>query len=121
MLLAKRWFKIISAYTLVYGFGLTLVLLLFKREISAIFTDDLEVKALIIQCMPIVAIKFIPHGYQGLLGLGLVPALSMQREGSRVTLTVAYLVTIPAACFYAFVLDHGIIGLLWGAATGNVC
>ena len=71
--------------------------------------------------MPIVAIKFIPHGYQGLLGLGLVPALSMQKEGSRVTLIVAYLITIPAACLYAFGLDHGIVGLLWGAATGNVC
>ena len=49
-----------------------------------------------------------------------MPALSMQKEGSRVTLFVAYLVTIPAACFYAFGLDHGIVGLLWGAATGNV-
>ena len=37
------------------------------------------------------------------------------------TLSVAYLVTVPAACSYAFLLDKGIQGLLWGAATGNVC
>ena len=71
--------------------------------------------------MPIVAIKFIPHGYQGLLGLGLIPALSMQTEGSYVTLIVAYAVTVPVSCLYAFWLGHGIVGLLWGAATGNVC
>ena len=58
--------------------------------------------------MPIVAIKFIPHGYQGLLGCGLIPALGMQTEGSYITVTVAYFVTLPTACFYAFVLKHGV-------------
>ena len=76
--LAKRWYRLISAYTLFYGLGLTIVLLIFKKQVATIFTDDLEVRDLIIVCMPIVAIKFIPHGYQGLLGLGLIPALSMQ-------------------------------------------
>ena len=71
--------------------------------------------------MPIVAIKFIPHSYQGVLGLGLIPALSMQTQGSYVTLISAYLVTLPVASLFAFSLDKGIEGLLWGAATGNVC
>ena len=75
--MAKRWFKLITAYTLVYGLFLTFVLLAYKVQIASIFTDDQEVKDLIVKCMPIVAIKFIPHGYQGLLGLGLIPALSM--------------------------------------------
>ena len=34
---------------------------------------------------------------------------------------MAYLVTVPASCSYAFLLGKGIQGLLWGAATGNVC
>ena len=119
--MARRWFKLITFYTLIYGLGLTFVLLIFREQIATIFTDDVEVRTLIIACMPIVAIKFIPHGYQGLLGLGLIPALGMQKEGSYVTLSVAYLVTVPTACLYAFVLNHGIVGLLWGAATGNIC
>lgn len=77
VLMAKRWFKLVTLYTLVYVFGLTFLLVAFKSQIASIFTPDLEVKTLIIECMPIVAIKFIPHGYQGLLGLGLIPALSM--------------------------------------------
>ena len=76
--MAKRWYRIISAYSLLYGFALTLVLLALKEQIATIFTDDIEVKALVYKCMPIVAIKFIPHSYQGVLGLGLIPALSMQ-------------------------------------------
>ena len=70
--------------------------------------------------MPIVAIKFVAHGYQGLLGLGLIPALGMQKQGSYVTIFSAYLITIPAALYYAFFLDKGIEGLVWGSATGNV-
>ena len=63
VLLARRWFKLITLYTFVYAFGLTFLLVAFKDQIASIFTPDLEVKALIIECMPIVAIKFIPHGY----------------------------------------------------------
>ena len=119
--MAKRWFKLTTIYNIIFGLGLTFMLLIFKKQVAIIFTDDMEVRALIIQCMPIVAIKFIPQGLEGFLGLGLIPALGMQTEGSYVTISVAYLVTVPVACLYAFVLNHGIVGLLWGAATGNVC
>ena len=77
VLQAKSWFKLITLYTLVYALGLTFLLVAFKDQIASIFTSDREVRALIVECMPIVAIKFIPHAYQGLLGLGLIPALGM--------------------------------------------
>ena len=75
--MAKRWFRLISVYTLVYGVGMTFLIFAYKREIAALFTQEPQVRALIEKCMPIVAIKFVPHGYQGLLGLGMIPALGM--------------------------------------------
>ena len=55
-----------------------------------------------------------------MLGIGVIPALGLQKQGFKITVSVAYLVTIPSACLYAFVLNHGIVGLTWGAATGHI-
>ena len=38
--MAKRWFKLITIYTLLYGLTLTFVLLIFKKQVAMIFTDD---------------------------------------------------------------------------------
>ena len=40
VLMAKRWFKLITVYTLLYGLTLTFVLLIFKKQVAMIFTDD---------------------------------------------------------------------------------
>ena len=84
---------------------MSFLILAYKREIAALFTQEPQVRALIVKCMPIVAIKFAPHGYQGLLGLGLIPALGMQKQRSYVTIFSAYLITLPAALYYAFILE----------------
>ena len=55
-----------------------------------------------------------------MLGIGVIPALGLQKEGFKITVSVAYLVTVPSACLYAFVFDTGIIGLTWGAGTGHL-
>ena len=55
-----------------------------------------------------------------MLGIGVIPALSMQSVGFKITATVAYGVTIPAGCLLAFYADLSIQGLIWGACIGHV-
>ena len=66
-----------------------------------------------------VSLKFIADGYQGVLGYGVMPALSMQKVAFKVTLIVAYFVTLPSACFLAFMLNYSVVGLVLGAAIGH--
>ena len=75
--LAKGYFKMISAYTLIFCLLVALFLIVFRAEVTALFTNQDEVKQLVIYCMPVVAFKYIFDGYQGLLGLGVIPALGM--------------------------------------------
>ena len=49
----------------------------------------------------------------------MLPALSMQSTSFKITLTVAYLVTLPIACLFAFTLDYSVKGLVYGAALGH--
>ena len=117
--LAKRYFNMISAYTLIYCIAMQLILIPNKGLISAFFTSDQDVRALVTLCIPVVSLKFVSDGYQGVLGYGVLPALGLQEIGFKITLTVAYLLTIPAACLFAFTLSFGVVGLVYGGAAGH--
>ena len=75
---------------------------------------------MVIKCLPVVAFKYIFDGYQGMLGIGVIPALSMQSTGFKITASIAYGVYIPVGCLFAFGLKAGIVGLVWGACTGHI-
>ena len=96
-----------------------LILIPNKEFISAFFTSDQDVKALVMVCIPVVSLKFVSDGYQGVLGYGVLPALGLQAIGFKITLTVAYLVTLPAAYLFAFTLSQSVVGLVYGAAAGH--
>ena len=101
---ARRWFKMISGYTLIYCIAMQFLLIPFKEKIATFFTTDEQVRNLVIYCIPVVSLKFIPDGYQGVLGYGVMPALSMQKATFKITLVVAYLVTLPSGYLMAFTL-----------------
>ena len=67
-----------------------------------------------------VAFKYIFDGYQGMLGIGVIPALGMQSVGSKITVSIAYLVTLPMGCLLCFVLELGVIGLTWGSCISHI-
>ena len=69
--------------------------------------------------MPFVAIKYIFDGYQGVLQ-GSVRALGLQKDAMWICLGVAYLVSIPVGCLFAFTFGLGINGLILGSASSNV-
>ena len=103
--LGKRYFKMISAYTLIYCVAMQLILIPNSEHISAFFTADQDVRTLVIICIPVVSLKFVSDGYQIVFGYGVLSALGLQAIGFKITLTVAYLLTIPAACLFAFTLS----------------
>ena len=71
------------------------------------------------KCLPILALKFIPDGFQG-FATGVIRALGKQKEASKITLCVAYLVTIPVACIFTFVFNMGVAGLVCGSACSHI-
>ena len=90
-----------------------------REQISSFFTAEQTVFELLVKCIPILALKFIPDGYQG-FATGVIRALGKQKEASKITLIVAYLVTLPVACILAFVFKMGVSGLIIGSAVSHV-
>ena len=61
--LAKRYYKTSVSYTLIYSLSVTILLMIFKSKIAGVFTDDKDVQAMIIACLPVVAFKCIPDSF----------------------------------------------------------
>ena len=46
---------------------------------------------------------------------GVIVALGKQKEGGKILLPTAWFIMIPSAYFFAFVLEFGVVGLIYGA------
>ena len=46
---------------------------------------------------------------------GVIVALGKQKEGGKILLPSAWFIMIPSAYFFAFVLEYGVVGLIYGA------
>ena len=62
---AWRYFKLTSIVTLVFCTLICFVLIFMKKYVARIFTSEPVVLELLVKCLPIVALKYIPDSYQG--------------------------------------------------------
>ena len=46
---------------------------------------------------------------------GVIVALGKQKEGGKILLPTAWFIMIPSAYLFAFVLECGVVGLIYGA------
>ena len=72
--LAWRYFKLAIVITVTNATIIAIVLIGLREQVASIFTQEQEVLALLVKCIPILALKFIPDSYQA-LGNGVIRAL----------------------------------------------
>ncbi|XP_024641533.1 protein DETOXIFICATION 16 isoform X2 [Medicago truncatula] len=89
------------------------VMILLRNIWGYAYTKDIEVVKQIAIMLPILAVSYFLDSLQSVLG-GIARGSGLQKAGAVVNLGSCYLVGIPAAIIFAFVLHIGVKGLWLG-------
>ena len=110
VLMAKKFFTLISKLALVTIAIMCLLTILLRREIVDIFTQDSEVKSITEDVLLLMALFFIFDGMQTFMQ-GPIRAMGIQRKASYFAIATFYLIGIPLAFVLVFYTSLGLIGL----------
>eukprot|EP00826_Nyctotherus_ovalis_P017436 TRINITY_DN1513_c0_g1_i2.p1 TRINITY_DN1513_c0_g1~~TRINITY_DN1513_c0_g1_i2.p1 ORF type:complete len:466 (-),score=82.23 TRINITY_DN1513_c0_g1_i2:157-1554(-) len=88
-------------------------LIVFRRKISALFFDDEDILTLFSQLIVVLAFMMLFDSTQGFLAR-VLPALGKQGKATTAVLISYYIVMLPAAYCFLFLLEKGLFGL-WAA------
>mmetsp|Transcript_44334 Transcript_44334/g.58811 ORF Transcript_44334/g.58811 Transcript_44334/m.58811 type:complete len:117 (+) Transcript_44334:81-431(+) len=112
--LAKRYIKVIFWETLVIGILLATLLFTLRERLFGLFTQDKQLIELCLSVMPFfcwygIIVDSCLQTFQG----G-VRALGIQNLASIVAICSYYLISLPLAYVFAFVLDLKLLGCWYG-------
>lgn len=107
------------AYYLLGCFGVTncLALVIFRHRIAHLFTDDKEVIDIAVTIILILGINQM-YDCANVIFAGCLRGQGRQKIGSSLNLIAYYLVAIPLANLFAFVLEMKLVGLWMGLGVG---
>ncbi|XP_015965008.1 protein DETOXIFICATION 29-like [Arachis duranensis] len=105
--------------TLMVSFVLSMVLVIFRKEYPSLFTTDEDVKELVIELTPMLALCIIINNVQPVLS-GVAVGAGWQATVAYVNITCYYLIGVPLGLFLGFKLDLGVIGIWSGMMSGTI-
>jgi len=115
---AKKY-SIVGIYLTVIGISiLSIFIMIFKKNLSAIFTSDTQV----IEILSILIIIFIIQQFADItqtVMARIIIASGKQSEGSIANLVCYYAIMLPCALLFAFVFKIGIYGIWIGCTLGS--
>ena len=111
--LAKRFFSVITRFTMATILILSITTFFAREQIIAFYTEDAEVQAICVRVFALMACMFAFDGMQGYLQ-GPIRAMGLQQVASYCALGCYYLIGIPSACVLGFWVDLGVFGLQGG-------
>lgn len=110
--------------SIIYQISLSGILLtaivIFRKYISFIFTNDEQVINILSKVIPLICIYEFCDGIQGVAS-GILRGQGNLRLTALGNLTAYYLILQPLALLFAFVLKLNIMGLWIGGILGNLC
>eukprot|EP01133_Synstelium_polycarpum_P007279 gene7279-8460_t len=98
---------------------IALIEYLARHQIGYIYTHDVEVVEIAATILPIGAIFQVFDGAQTIFQ-GVVRGMGRIKIGALANFLAFYVIGIPFACIFTFVLDRGVQGLWWGLCVGLV-
>ncbi|KAL1317121.1 hypothetical protein HN51_069214 [Arachis hypogaea] len=105
--------------TLMVSFVLSMVLVIFRKEYPSLFTTDEDVKELVIELTPMLALCIIINNVQPVLS-GVAVGAGWQATVAYVNITCYYLIGVPLGLLLGFKLDLGVIGIWSGMMSGTI-
>lgn len=113
--LAKRFFSIITKFTLASIIVIGTVIFLARKNIVSLFTKDETIIDMTEKVLILVACMLLTDGMQGYLS-GPIRALGLQQKASYVAIACHWLVAIPLAAALGIWQEMGPMGLMAGEA-----
>ncbi|CAK9330252.1 unnamed protein product [Citrullus colocynthis] len=117
-LAAKLAVKVVVVLGLAEGIALGILLISLRNIWGFLFTNELQVVEYLSAIMPILAISNFMDAIQGVLS-GTARGCGWQKIGAWVNLGAYYLVGLPCAITFTFVLHFGGKGLWMGITCGS--
>ncbi|XP_012573818.1 protein DETOXIFICATION 30 [Cicer arietinum] len=101
------------------GILLSLVLIIFRHQYPMLFSNDPEVRKVVIELTPMLALCIVINNIQPVLS-GVAIGAGWQAAVAYVNVACYYLFGIPLGLFFGYALDFGVLGIWSGMLAGTV-
>ncbi|XP_022933689.1 protein DETOXIFICATION 16-like isoform X1 [Cucurbita moschata] len=110
--------KVVVVLGVAEGMALGILLIALRNEWGYVFTNEAEVVKYLSMIMPILATSNFMDAIQGVLS-GIARGCGWQKIGAWVNLGAYYLLGLPCAIIFTFLLNFGAKGLWMGITCGS--
>ncbi|KAK7386762.1 hypothetical protein VNO78_27098 [Psophocarpus tetragonolobus] len=101
------------------GILLSMVLIIFRHQYPFLFSNDSEVRAMVVQLTPMLAACIVINNVQPVLS-GVAVGAGWQAAVAYVNIACYYLFGIPLGLLLGYKLDMGVMGIWSGMLSGTV-
>ncbi|GMP51909.1 hypothetical protein CsSME_00017953 [Camellia sinensis var. sinensis] len=116
-LVAKLSVFVVSGTSILISIIFTAIVLIFKVELSKLFTSDSEVIEAVSNLTPLLAISVFLNGIQPILS-GVAIGSGWQGVVAYVNLATYYIIGLPIGCVLGFKTSLAAAGIWWGMIIG---
>ncbi|KAK4263132.1 hypothetical protein QN277_028596 [Acacia crassicarpa] len=103
----------------VMGLVMSLVLVIFRKQYPALFSNDAEVQALVVKLTPMLALCIIINNVQPVLS-GVAVGAGWQAAVAYVNIACYYVFGVPLGLVLGYALNFGVMGIWSGMLSGTI-
>ncbi|XP_058195436.1 protein DETOXIFICATION 41-like [Rhododendron vialii] len=118
-MVAKFSVVVVTATSVIISIIFSAIVLIFKVELSKLFTTDSEVIAAVSNLTPLLAISVFLNGIQPILS-GVAIGSGWQAVVAYINLATYYVIGLPIGCVLGFKTSLAAAGIWWGMIVGVV-
>ncbi|MED6109102.1 Protein DETOXIFICATION 29 [Stylosanthes scabra] len=117
---AAKFSLVVAVVTsFILGLVMSMLLIIFRKQYPSLFSNDAEVKELVMELTPMLAFCIIINNVQPVLS-GVAVGAGWQSLVAYVNLACYYLFGVPLGLILGYVFDFGVIGIWSGMLTGTI-
>lgn len=109
-----------SALAMTFMLGLALLSVALRQQIAEVYSDDTEVVALVVECMPIFIAYQLFDGLQAVLG-AVLRSMGLQKQAALLVFIGFYCIGIPVGYALGIRANLKLVGMWLGVVIGIFC
>ncbi|XP_059657862.1 protein DETOXIFICATION 29-like [Cornus florida] len=116
---AKFSVIVVGITSFLFGLFLAMILMITQKQYPSIFTDNAEVKELVYELTPLLALSIVINNVQPALS-GVAIGAGWQALVAYVNIGCYYVFGVPVGLIMGYKLGMGVKGIWWGMLCGTV-
>ncbi|XP_057954508.1 protein DETOXIFICATION 41-like isoform X2 [Malania oleifera] len=116
-MVAKLSVVVVNGTSILISIFFSAIILIFRLELSKLFTSDTEVIEAVSKLTSLLAISVLLNGIQPILS-GVAIGCGWQAVVAYVNLATYYIIGLPIGCVLGFKTSLGVAGIWWGMIIG---